>query len=134
MAISSTERRAKNVQIFVEKDAVETNFAKWAQPGHFSRTLAKAWLTDPIGIKQSSQVVWPIVGQEILNADVGGNFQGIQTTSGWFQMWRAEGWFHYHKAAPKLEWFQNAESMMNHHLAGCWSCSTRDSITTRIFN
>jgi photosystem I P700 chlorophyll a apoprotein A1 len=28
------------------------------------------------------------------------------------------GWFHYHKAAPKLEWFKNAESMMNHHLAG----------------
>ena len=204
MAISSTERRTKNVQVFVEKDAVETSFEKWAQPGHFSRTLAKgpktttwiwnlhadahdfdsqtssleevsrkifsahfgqlaviflwisdmhfhgayfsnysAWLTDPIGIKQSSQVVWPIVGQEILNADVGGNFQGVQTTSGWFQMWRAEGitsevelywiaigglamsaimlfagWFHYHKAAPKLEWFQNAESMMNHHLAG----------------
>ena len=22
------------------------------------------------------------------------------------------GWFHYHKAAPKLEWFQNAESML----------------------
>eukprot|EP00984_Skeletonema_dohrnii_P036370 scaffold37271_cov2365-Skeletonema_dohrnii-CCMP3373.AAC.1 len=167
MAISSTERRSKNVQVFVEKDAVETSFAKWAQPGHFSRTLAKGpktttWIwnlhadahdfdsqtssleevSHPIGIKQSSQVVWPIVGQEILNADVGGNFQGIQTTSGWFQMWRAEGitsevelywtaigglamsaimlfagWFHYHKAAPKLEWFQNAESMMNHHLA-----------------
>jgi photosystem I P700 chlorophyll a apoprotein A1 len=164
MAISSSERRTKNVQVFVEKDAVETSFAKWAQPGHFSRTLAKgpktttwiwnlhadahdfdsqtssleevsrkifsahfgqlaiiflwisgmhfhgayfsnysAWLNDPIGIKQSSQVVWPIVGQEILNGDVGGNFQGVQTTS---------GWFHYHKAAPKLEWFQNAESMM----------------------
>jgi photosystem I P700 chlorophyll a apoprotein A1 len=28
------------------------------------------------------------------------------------------GWFHYHKSAPKLEWFQNVESMMNHHLAG----------------
>jgi photosystem I P700 chlorophyll a apoprotein A1 len=28
------------------------------------------------------------------------------------------GWFHYHKKAPKLEWFQNVESMMNHHLAG----------------
>jgi photosystem I P700 chlorophyll a apoprotein A1 len=27
------------------------------------------------------------------------------------------GWFHYHKAAPKLEWFQNAESMLNHHLS-----------------
>ena len=41
MAISSTDRRTKNVQVFVEKDAVETSFAKWAQPGHFSRTLAK---------------------------------------------------------------------------------------------
>jgi photosystem I P700 chlorophyll a apoprotein A1 len=28
------------------------------------------------------------------------------------------GWFHYHKSAPKLEWFQNVESMLNHHLAG----------------
>nr|ASQ39800.1 photosystem I P700 chlorophyll a apoprotein A1 [Glaucocystis sp. BBH] len=103
----------------------------------------EAWLTNPTGIKPSAQVVWPIVGQEILNGDVGGNFQGIQITSGLFQMWRSSGitnefqlyctaigglvaaflmlfagWFHYHKAAPKLEWFQNAESMLNHHLAG----------------
>jgi photosystem I P700 chlorophyll a apoprotein A1 len=100
-----------------------------------------AWLANPTGVKPSTQVVWPIVGQEILNGDVGGNFQGIQITSGFFQIWRAEGitseielywtaigglilsglmifagWFHYHKAAPKLEWFQNAESMLNHHL------------------
>ena len=102
-----------------------------------------AWLSDPLNVKPSAQIVWPIVGQEVLNADVGGNFQGIQITSGFFQLWRAEGitsetelywigvgalicsflmlfagWFHYHKAAPKLEWFQNAESMLNHHLAG----------------
>lgn len=102
-----------------------------------------AWLSNPTGIKPSAQVVWPIVGQEILNGDVGGGFQGIQVTSGWFQLWRASGitnevelyttalgglimaglmvfagWFHYHKKAPKLEWFQNVESMMNHHLAG----------------
>jgi len=102
-----------------------------------------AWLLNPLQIKPSVQSVWPIVGQEILNADVGGNFQGIQVTSGFFQIWRAEGvttqqqlycialgsllmsgfmlfagWFHYHKAAPKLEWFQNAESMLNHHLSG----------------
>merc|ERR1712050_221068 len=102
-----------------------------------------AWLTNPTGVKQSSQVVWPIVGQEILNGDVGGGFSGVQITSGFFQLWRASGitnetelywtaigglllsallvfagWFHYHKAAPKLEWFQNVESMMNHHLAG----------------
>jgi photosystem I P700 chlorophyll a apoprotein A1 len=204
MVINSTKRQTKNVQVLVEKDAVETSFAKWAQPGHFSRTLAKgpktttwiwnlhadahdfdsqtssleevsrkifsahfgqlsiiflwisgmhfhgayfsnysAWLANPTVIKPSAQVVWPIVGQEILNGDVGGNFQGIQITSGFFQLWRSEGitsevelywtalgglimsgvmmfagWFHYHKAAPKLEWFQNAESMMNHHLAG----------------
>ncbi|MBF2098177.1 MAG: photosystem I core protein PsaA [Gloeomargaritaceae cyanobacterium C42_A2020_066] len=103
----------------------------------------EAWLANPTGIKPSAQVVWPIVGQEILNADVGGGFQGIQITSGFFQLWRASGitnefqlyctaigglvmaalmlfagWFHYHKAAPKLEWFQNVESMLNHHLAG----------------
>jgi photosystem I P700 chlorophyll a apoprotein A1 len=28
------------------------------------------------------------------------------------------GWFHYHKVAPRLEWFQNVESIINHHLAG----------------
>ena len=102
-----------------------------------------AWLVNPTTIKPSAQVVWPVVGQEILNGDVGGGFSGVQITSGVFHMWRASGitnetelywtamgalamsalmifagWFHYHKAAPKLEWFQNAESMMNHHLAG----------------
>jgi len=107
----------------------------------------EAWLTDPTGIKPSAQVVWPIFGQEILNADVGGGFHGIQITSGLFQLWRANGitnsyqlyctaigalvmaalmlfagWFHYHVRAPKLEWFQNVESMMNHHLAGLLGC------------
>ncbi len=101
------------------------------------------WLADPLNVKPSAQVVWPIFGQEILNGDVGAGFHGIQITSGLFQMWRAEGFtqeyqllvtaigalvaaglmlaagaFHYHKAAPKLEWFQNTESMLNHHLAG----------------
>jgi photosystem I P700 chlorophyll a apoprotein A1 len=103
----------------------------------------EAWMSDPLGIKPSAQVVWPIVGQDILNGDVGGGFHGIQITSGLFHIWRAAGitntfqlyvtaigglvaaalmlfagWFHYHKRAPKLEWFQNAESMLNHHLAG----------------
>uniref|UniRef100_A0A3Q7IHN8 Uncharacterized protein n=1 Tax=Solanum lycopersicum TaxID=4081 RepID=A0A3Q7IHN8_SOLLC len=90
-------------------------------------------------IGPSAQVVWPIVGQEILNGDVGGGFRGIQITSGFFQLWRASGitselqlyctaigalvfavmlfagWFHYHKAAPKLAWFQDVESMLNHY-------------------
>ena len=41
---------------------------------------------DPTGIKPSAQVVWPVVGQEILNDDVGGGFQGIQITSGFFHI------------------------------------------------
>jgi photosystem I P700 chlorophyll a apoprotein A1 len=204
MTLSSQEQGTKKVQVVIDKNPVNTSFEKWAQPGHFSRTLAKgprtttwiwnlhadahdfdshtssleevsrkifsahfgqlsiiflwlsgmyfhgarfsnyiAWLNDPTAIKPSAQIVWPIIGQEILNGDVGGGFQGIQITSGWFQLWRASGittelelyataigglimaaimlfagWFHYHKAAPKLEWFQNVESMMNHHLAG----------------
>jgi photosystem I P700 chlorophyll a apoprotein A1 len=204
MKISSKELEATKVKVVVDTNPVATSFEKWAQPGHFSRTLAKgpktttwiwnlhadahdfdmqtksledvsrkifsahfgqlsiiflwlsgmhfhgayfsnytSWLLNPLQIKPSAQTVYPIVGQEILNADVGGNFQGIQITSGFFQIWRAEGvttqqqlyaialgalamsglmlfagWFHYHKAAPKLDWFQNAESMLNHHLSG----------------
>jgi photosystem I P700 chlorophyll a apoprotein A1 len=197
-------------KVVVDKDPVPTSFEKWAQPGHFDRTLAKgpktttwiwnlhanahdfdshtsdledvsrkifsahfghlavvfvwlsgmyfhgakfsnyeAWLANPTAIKPSAQVVWPIVGQEILNADVGGGFHGIQITSGLFYLWRAAGftngfqlyctaigalvmaalmlfagWFHYHKAAPKLEWFQNAESMLNHHLSVLLGCGS----------
>jgi photosystem I P700 chlorophyll a apoprotein A1 len=201
---TTPREREQKARIVVDKDPVPTSFEKWAQPGHFDRTLARgpkttawiwnlharahdfdshtsdledvsrkifsahfghlavvfiwlsgmyfhgarfsnyeAWLTNPTGIKPSAQVVWPIFGQEILNADVGGGFHGIQITSGFFYLWRASGftnsfqlyataigglvmaalmlfagWFHYHKRAPKLEWFQNVESMLNHHLAG----------------
>jgi len=209
MTISPPERPAK-ARVVVDNDLVPTSFQKWAQPGHFDRTLARgpktttwiwnlhanahdfdthtsdledvsrkifsahfghlavifiwlsgmyfhgakfsnfeAWMANPTGIKPSAQVVWPIFGQEILNADVGGGFHGIQITSGLFYMWRGEGftnsfqlyctaigalvmaalmlfagWFHYHKRAPKLEWFQNAESMMNHHLAVLLGCGS----------
>jgi photosystem I P700 chlorophyll a apoprotein A1 len=103
----------------------------------------EAWITDPIHIKPSAQIVWSIVGQEVLNGDLGGGFQGVQITSGLFELWRASGitrelqlystsivglllarilffggWFHYHKSAPRIEWFQNVESILNHHLAG----------------
>nr|YP_009541097.1 photosystem I P700 apoprotein A1 [Lepocinclis steinii]AYQ93593.1 photosystem I P700 apoprotein A1 [Lepocinclis steinii] len=103
----------------------------------------ESWVVDPVNVKPSAQLIWPVFGQEILNGDVGGGFQGLQITSGIFHVWRSAGivsnfqlyvtalvgllfsftlffagWFHYHKAAPKLEWFQNVESMLNHHLAG----------------
>ena len=69
---------------------------------------------------------------------MGGGFRGIQITSRFFQIWRASGitselqlyctaigalefallmifasWFHYHKADPKLAWFQDVESMLH---------------------
>jgi photosystem I P700 chlorophyll a apoprotein A1 len=210
MTISPPEREEKKARVIVDIDPVPTSFEKWAQPGHFDRSLAKgpktttwiwnlhalahdfdthtsdledisrkifaahfghlavvtiwlsgmlfhgakfsnyeAWLTDPLGVKPSAQVVWPIVGQDILNGDVGGGFHGIRITSGLFQVWRGwgitnsfqlyctaigglvlaalflfAGWFHYHKRAPKLEWFQNVESMLNHHLQVLLGCGS----------
>nr|XP_045084630.1 photosystem I P700 chlorophyll a apoprotein A1-like [Aegilops tauschii subsp. strangulata] len=113
----------------------------------------EACLSDPTHIGPSAQVVWHIVGQEILNGDVGGGFRGIQITSGFCQLWRASGitselqlyctaigalifaalmlfagWFHYHKAAPKLAWFQDVESMLNHHLAGLLGLGIKKSV------
>ncbi|MBN3893893.1 MAG: photosystem I core protein PsaA [Nostoc sp. NOS(2021)] len=210
MTISPPEREEKKARVIVDNDPVPTSFERWAQPGHFDRTLARgpktttwiwnlhalahdfdthtsdledisrkifsahfghlavvtiwlsgmifhgakfsnyeAWLTDPLNVKPSAQVVWPIVGQDILNGDVGGGFHGIQITSGLFQVWRGwgitnsfqlyctaigglvlaglflfAGWFHYHKRAPKLEWFQNVESMLNHHLQVLLGCGS----------
>ncbi|MEH2391143.1 MAG: photosystem I core protein PsaA [Nostoc sp.] len=210
MTISPPEREEKKARVIVDNDPVRTSFERWAQPGHFDKSLARgpktttwiwnlhalahdfdthtsdledisrkifsahfghlavvmvwlsgmifhgakfsnyeAWLTDPLNVKPSAQVVWPIVGQDILNGDVGGGFHGIQITSGLFQVWRGwgitnsfqlyvtaigglvlaglflfAGWFHYHKRAPKLEWFQNVESMLNHHLQVLLGCGS----------
>jgi photosystem I P700 chlorophyll a apoprotein A1 len=208
MTTSSTEQAKTKAK--GKKGPVPASFEKWAQPGHFDKSLSRgpktttwiwnlhanahdfdshtgdledisrkvfsahfghlaiifiwlsgayfhgakfsnyeAWLSDPTGIKPSAQVVWPIFGQEILNAEVGGGFQGIQITSGFFQLWRGAGittsselyataigalvmaglmlyagYFHYHVSPPKLEWFQNVESMMNHHLAVLLGCGS----------
>ena len=101
------------------------------------------WLVDPRHVKPRNQIAWDIFRQNILNADLRRSYQGIQTTSGVFHVWRSWGitsstqlyalafggiffaglmffarWFHYHVARTELDWFRNAESMMNHHLAG----------------
>ncbi|KAL2922626.1 hypothetical protein RDABS01_014117 [Bienertia sinuspersici] len=86
-----------------------------------------AWLSDPTHIGPSAQVVWPIVGQEILNGDVWGGFRGIQLNSSFFRFGEhLEYLVNYnfivpqsaHWASPKLAWFQDVESILNHHLAG----------------
>jgi photosystem I P700 chlorophyll a apoprotein A1 len=194
----------KRIEGRVDSDPVPTDRRKWAQPGHFSRSLSKgpatttwvwnlhadahdfdthtydrqlllrqvfgahfgqlgiiliwlsgahfhgacfsnydAWMSDPTHIKPTAQKVWAVLGQEVLNGDMGGGTIGVQRTSGLFQLWRARGlvhrqqlyvisygilvlallffvagWFHFHSRAPKLVWFQNSESILNHHLAG----------------
>ncbi len=54
MTIRSKEQEAAKVSIIVDRDPVSTSFEKWAQPGHFSRTLAKGPKTTtwPKGITQ----------------------------------------------------------------------------------
>jgi photosystem I P700 chlorophyll a apoprotein A1 len=88
----------------------------------------EAWLSDPTHIAKCSSC-WPIVGQEILNGDVGGGFQGIQITLV-LSIMRASGitselqlystaigglvmaaamfllWFHYHKVHQNLNGFR----------------------------
>jgi photosystem I P700 chlorophyll a apoprotein A1 len=78
-----------------------------------------AWLNDPVNIKQSSQVVWPIVIKKILNGDVvtfkvfkqhqvgskcGAeglqvklNYIGLQLRMSAIMLFA--GWFHYHKSS-----------------------------------
>jgi photosystem I P700 chlorophyll a apoprotein A1 len=51
-----------------------------------------AWLVDPLHILPSAQVVSSLVGQDIINSDLGGSvFRGIHITSGLFSLWRTQG-------------------------------------------
>lgn len=50
-----------------------------------------SWLKDEKHCLPSVGKVWSIVGQDLLNSDVGLYQQGIYTTSGLFQLWRAQG-------------------------------------------
>jgi photosystem I P700 chlorophyll a apoprotein A1 len=49
------------------------------------------WLKDPKHYLPSAHNVWSLIGQDILNSDIGNYFQGIHITSGIFQLWRSEG-------------------------------------------
>lgn len=41
MTITPPEQELKKVKVSVTKDPVPTSFEKWANPGHFSKTLSK---------------------------------------------------------------------------------------------
>ena len=50
------------------------------------------WLKDPVDYYASAQIVDPLIHQDILNSDIGDlYFQGIDITSGIFQLWRGTG-------------------------------------------
>lgn len=44
------------------------------------------WLKDPLHVQPSAHIVYQIINQDILNSDIGCNFQGIYITSGIFQL------------------------------------------------
>jgi len=56
---------------------------------YFANT--SAWRKDPKHCLASAQLVSSLVGEDILNSDVGGYFQGIGVTAGFFQLWRSQG-------------------------------------------
>ncbi|GFP94145.1 photosystem i p700 chlorophyll a apoprotein a1 [Phtheirospermum japonicum] len=71
----------------------------------------EAWLSDPTHIGPSAQRASEITSE----------LQLYCTTIGalvFAALMLFASWFYYHKAAPKLAWFQDVESMLNHHLAG----------------
>lgn len=103
-----------------------------------------AWLKDPKHSSPSSHLVWSIVGQDILNSDVGSYyFQGINTgASGMFQLWLSEGmicqahlkyacfaalffsilciagaYFHYHLAPSPSGLYKKFRSLRVHHIS-----------------
>ena len=51
----------------------------------------ESWLRDPKHALPSAHQVYSLVGQGILNSDVGNSYQGIHITSGLYQLWRSEG-------------------------------------------
>jgi photosystem I P700 chlorophyll a apoprotein A1 len=51
-----------------------------------------AWVADPIHVIPGAQIVSSIVGQDIINSDLGGcYFSGIHITSGLFSLWLTTG-------------------------------------------
>lgn len=51
----------------------------------------QSWIIDPIHNTPSTQVVWSIVSQDIINGFNEAYFSGISITSGFFHLWMSEG-------------------------------------------
>jgi photosystem I P700 chlorophyll a apoprotein A1 len=66
----------------------------WLSGMHFHGAYLSnysTWVNDPLAIAPTSQLVWEVVGQGVLNSDLGGYTQGIYITCGLFNVWLTEG-------------------------------------------
>ncbi|KAL2922367.1 hypothetical protein RDABS01_013858 [Bienertia sinuspersici] len=110
------------VKILVDRDPVKLRLRK-GRPGHFSKTIAK--------VPETTTWIWNLHAdahdfdshtsdlEEISRKIFSAHFGQLPIIFLWLSaLMLFAGWFHYHKAAPKLAWFQDVESMLNHHLAG----------------
>jgi len=50
-----------------------------------------SWLISPKTTLPSAHIVWPIVGQDLVNMDLGSYYSGKVITSGLYQLWLSEG-------------------------------------------
>jgi hypothetical protein len=53
---------------------------------HFHTAYFSSFSADPLHVHTSAHIVYQILNQDILNSDIGCNFQGIVITSGIFQL------------------------------------------------
>ncbi|KAJ3667337.1 hypothetical protein LUZ60_018430 [Juncus effusus] len=125
------------VKILVDRDPIKTSFEEWAKPGHFSRTIAKGpdtttWIwnlhadahdfdSHTSDLEEISRKVFSAhFGQlSIIFLWLSGMyFHGARFSN--YEAWLSDPTHIGPKcpAAPKLAWFQDVESMLNHHLAG----------------
>jgi len=66
----------------------------WLAGMHFSGLYFSnylSWLVSPLEVAPSCQHVLAVVGQDILNQDLGAFSVGVVSTSGFFQMWYQQG-------------------------------------------
>ncbi|KAF3634007.1 Photosystem I chlorophyll a apoprotein A1 [Capsicum annuum] len=112
------------VKILVDRDPVKTFFEEWARPGHFSRTIAKGsdtitWIWNlHVNAHDFDSHTSDLVeiSRKVFSAHFGQLSIFFLWLSGMYfhaigalvfaALMILAGWFHSHKAAPKLAWFQ----------------------------
>ncbi|CAN7099828.1 unnamed protein product, partial [Brassica rapa subsp. narinosa] len=127
-----------------------SNYEAWLRP-HYSSHLT--WIQDPLHVRPIAHAIWdPHFGQPAVEAFTRGGALGTVNIaySGVYQWWYTiglrtnedlytgalfllflsalsliGGWLHLQpKWKPRVSWFKNAESRLNHHLPGLFEVSS----------